>query len=213
MTRRSAETGSRRADARCTASGLALALRGALLASVLCGCSTAPITVRVVSTSDFGIACPQTRMAFFLDAVEDKRGYADSRNIGFTQTGMFNVQTSLLIEPAAASVLKDALSGLLANCGNLAAESGAARFLLKPSLLGLQVTERTGMFSEEISATLKYDALVVDAASGQRVGRSTASGTASVSSGVDTTEYAARVVGEALRESLVEFSRELGRYQ
>lgn len=45
-----------------------------------------------------GTACPAHRSPFTLTRVDDKRGYANNRNVGFTQTGLFNVKASLETE-------------------------------------------------------------------------------------------------------------------
>jgi hypothetical protein len=184
------------------------------LALAACG-STAPITVKPTLTDhDYAVvSCPRTGARFYVEPAEDKRGNPDLQNVGFTQTGMFNVKASLLAQPAPAEMLRATLSGLLARCGNLAPAAEEAKFLLQPSLLALQVTEVTRFFSEEITASLKYDAVVVNKQSMARLGRATVASGAAVSSGVDTTDYATQVVQEALRASLGDFARELERYQ
>lgn len=167
-----------------------------------------------VGESDFSDArCPDTPARFHLLPAEDKRGNADARNIGFTQTGLFNIDTSLVTEPEPTEILTQTLSAFLAHCGRLAPSVADARYDLTPVLLTLQVTEQTGALSEEITAVLKYEALVVDPASGRRVGRPAASGKGSVSSGWDTTDYAEQVVQDALRGSLPAFAYELRNYK
>lgn len=190
-------------------------LQAAVLGAGLSACgSSAPITVLpTLASADFAaVSCPATAARFSVGAVQDKRGNADPRNIGFTQTGAFNVKASLLAEPAPADLLRGTLTALLARCGNLA-DDGKEKYLLQPSLLRLQLTEVTGMFSERITAILKYETLIVDAGSLQRAGRITVTGEAHESSGIDTSDYAAQVVQESLRQSLGDFSHQLRQYQ
>lgn len=198
---------------RCARSVVKTTLTSFALALAACG-STTQITVRPALTDhDYAVAsCPRTGARFYVEPAEDKRGNRDPENVGFTQIGMFNLKASLWAEPAPAELLRATLSALLARCGNLAPAAEEAKFLLRPSLLALQVTEVTGLFSEEITASLKYDAVVINKQSLARLGRATVASGAAVSS-VDTTDYATQVVEEALRASLADFARELERYQ
>jgi hypothetical protein len=182
--------------------------------SLGCGTSRPIVLEPSVPKSAFSsIGCPDTQASFRLLPGEDKRGYSNSRNIGFTQTGLFNRDTGLETRQEPAEILTHTLSAFLAHCGRLATNVNDARYALTPVLLTLQVTEQTSAFSEEIFANLKYESLVVDQTSGRRVGRPSSSGGGSVSSIADTTEYAEQVVLDALVDSLPTFARGLKDYK
>jgi hypothetical protein len=159
------------------------------------------------------IACPDTTAGFYLEEVLDERGYADSSHIGFTHRGLFNIAARLLSDPSPADILRESLSTLLATCGILAREDDEAKFLLRVRLLGFRVTEMIGMSTETITALLKYETQVVTASSNRQLDRFSAIAESSEESAIDVTRHAERVARDALRQSLGDFSRELGQYE
>lgn len=190
----------------------AAALLGLSLGCGLLGCgSSQPIVIETeLQPPDYQwTACPRTGSRFFVEDAVDKRGYARPEDIGFTQTGLFNRQTGLESRPLPAALLTRSLSTFLRWCGELSDAAESADSILKPSLLVLQVTERT-RWNETLTVTVRYDNEVIDRASQKRLGRITSSGEAIVS-GSDTTGHAGRAMREAIAKSLEDFSRQLAK--
>src|SRR6185312_6731830 len=106
---------------------LHLAPAAALVALLVTGCGSSDPIILHPKTPDVAASqCPLHRETFALPRVEDKRGYADLRNVGFTQTGLYNVRASLETDRPAARVLQDVLAATMRRCG-FVADAPAAR--------------------------------------------------------------------------------------
>jgi hypothetical protein len=134
-------------------------------------------------------------------SIEDRRGYGDEQNVGFTQTGLYNVPASLRTTPAPAAMLGNSLQQALASC-RLTAGPGYRD--VRVELLTFQLTETTGFTSETIVADLKYEVEVSDPAS-KRVLRRFVVRAVAEDSGLDTTDSAPDVASAAIANSLPRF--------
>ena len=67
--------------------------------------------------------------------------------------------------------------------------------------------------SEVIVAAVKYEADVISRTANAPLGRASGAAESSIRSSWDTTEYAPRVVHDALLQSLGQFVRDLDKYQ
>lgn len=180
-----------------------------LVAMLICGAtfvgcgSTRPIEVypKLDPADAAQAGCPGTKSRFFVGQVIDKRGYSDPRNVGFTQTGAFNVKASLLASPLPGELLRDSLLLYLRHCDLLASDVGAATDELTASLVRLQVSEYTGVFSEQIVASLQYEVILRDLSTSRRR-RAFIEAQSTQGSSLDTTEFATTVIRSALRDSL-----------
>jgi hypothetical protein len=82
--------------------------------ALLTGCgSSDPIAIQPRTPVVAASLCPLHHGVFAIARVEDRRGYADVHNVGFTQTGMDNVKANLETDRPAAAVLEDALRATL----------------------------------------------------------------------------------------------------
>lgn len=179
---------------------------------MLLGCgSRVPITIspRLDATAVADVSCPRTQATFFVGEVVDRRGYADPRNIGFTQTGVVNVKTSLFADPLPAVLLRDNLILYLSHCGILAEDPASATASVTASLTRLQVTETTEQMSEEILSSLQYEVILIETATRRRR-RGFLEGQGGREIFGDTTQYAADAVRDSFRDSLNRLSFNLG---
>jgi hypothetical protein len=148
----------------CTASA------GALLAAFVTGCgSSDPIVIHPKTPEVAASQCPLHRRAFSLVRVEDKRGYADANNVGFTQTGIYNVKASLETDRPAAKVVRDALVATMRRRG-MFTDSPSAR-PLAVELLALQISEQTSFTSETMTGDLRYEVIALDPGAGHPLTR------------------------------------------
>jgi hypothetical protein len=178
-----------------------------------CGSSKDIVVRPLISEAGYAqLSCPGGSATFHVEAVTDKRGYGDPASIGFTQTGLFNVKTTLLSDPPPAELFEKSISDALGSCEQLAASREAARFTLRINLIGLQVTEVTGMFSETITAITQYEVEVFNGATGEREERFYVDGQAS-RNGADTTEFAEEVARTAVEQSIQVLLDQLVNYQ
>jgi hypothetical protein len=178
-----------------------------LLAAFVTGCgSSDPIVIHPKAPQVDSSQCPAHRPAFSLAQVQDKRGYADARNVGFTQTGLYNVRTSLKTDRPAAHVVRDALVATMRRCGMLA-DSASAR-PLAVDLLSLQISEQTGMVSETMTGQVRYEVIALDPDGRRPLDRFQVTGQ-SQHSGVDTTDFAEETLRDAIASSLPSFLRQL----
>jgi hypothetical protein len=190
------------------AHSLSLPPLGALVVAPILGLTAAcgssePIVLYPKTPGIEATACPANQTERFeLKSVSDKRGYADPNNVGFTQTGMYNVQASLRTETPAALVVRKALIDALRRCRLLGQGDRAQPIAV--DLLSLQVTEVTSFTSETMTANVKYEVAILDGATQERLARFAASGE-SEHSGLDTTDYAEQSISEALAASLPKF--------
>lgn len=169
-----------------------------------CG-SSAPITIEAEKNLA-PVTCAAALRAEVVDVV-DRRGYGDAMNIGFTQTGLFNKHTSLVASPSAPALIRDSITAALQSCAS-GTTSAEPPLSLKIELVTFQVTEKTGLVSEEIRADLGY-AVKAFSSDGSRFLESfDVEGAASRTSGLDTTPFADDVVNEALRIATQEFVRQ-----
>ena len=177
------------------------------LAALVTGCgSSDPIVLHPKTPGVTVSQCPLHHGAFMLARVEDKRGYADASNVGFTQTGMFNVKASLETDRPAARVVQDALLVTMRRCGMLA-DSPAAR-PLTVDLLALQISEQTGFTSETMTGDLRYEVIALDPGADHPLSRFAVTGH-SQHSGIDTTDFAEQTISESIASSLPSFLRNL----
>jgi len=163
-----------------------------LLSLVLSGCgSSRPLVVTPSpSAAQMGsVQCPDTSAKFYLGEVVDKRGNADPRNVGFTQTGLFNELTTLLAKPEPGEILGSALSDFLERCRLKSDDRAGADLTINTSLITLQVTEITASFSETISVELRCE-FTVRAAATDQLARRFIVEVAAEESGLDTTQFA-----------------------
>jgi hypothetical protein len=180
-----------------------------LLAAFVTGCgSSDPIVIHPRAPKVDSSQCPAHRPPFSLAGVQDKRGYADARNVGFTQTGLYNVRTSLRTDRPAAHVVRDALVATMRRCGMLA-DSASAR-PLTVDLLSLQISEQTGLVSETMTGQLRYEVIALDPDGGRPLDRFQVTGQ-SQHSGVDTTDFAEETLHDAIASSLPSFLLQLSR--
>lgn len=188
-----------------TARGLsARALCVVLLGQSAVGCgSSEPIVIRPKSPRPHASVCPRAASTFRLVSIEDRRGYGDQQNVGFTQTGLYNVLASLRTRPAPAALLGDSLSQALASCRLMASAAPGYRDV-RVELLTFQLTETTGFTSETIVADLKYEVEVSDPAT-KRVLRRFVVRAVAEDSGLDTTDSAPDVATGAIAKSLPRF--------
>ncbi len=184
---------------------MALAVLGAPAAVVfVTGCgSSDPIVIHPKAPDVATTQCPARRDPFLLARVEDKRGYADANNVGFTQTGMFNVKAPLETDRTAAKVLEDALRATLRHC-SMAVESSDAR-QLAVDLMAMQISEQTGLTSETMTGDLRYEVIALDPAGTRVLTRIPVTGHAAHTSSIDTTDFAEQTVTEAIEDSLPSF--------
>lgn len=185
-----------------------------LLGLALAGCGAGrPITVHpsLDGTLAADVACPPTESTYFVSAVVDKRGFADTRYVGETRKGPLNRPTVLHAEPQPAVLLEQALKSLLLRCHNLTGEQDRAAKQLRTTLLRLDVAEAGGFPNEEIAAYLVYEIEIV---SPEWVveHRAVVTAEASVVASLDTTTYAAEVIRTAIERSLADLSIKLPRY-
>lgn len=178
----------------------------------LAGCgSSAAIVIKPQAPPPASKTCPTgAGRSFAVAPVQDKRGYANPRNVGFTQTGLFNVQASLETAQPVAGVVHSALQRALAACGLRAREGSAPSTWLKVDLVTLQLTENTGFTSESIKGQVRFEVDAVDAASQVSLQRFVVVGE-SEASGLDTTSDAEPVLGQALAASVNDFLKGLTR--
>jgi hypothetical protein len=153
-----------------------------------------------------GTACPVHRSPFTLIRVEDKRGYANDRNVGFTQTGLFNAKASLETEHPTVSFVAESLRAALERCGLLA--SGPTGSPLAVDLMTFQVMESDTFTTETMTGSVRYEVLALDPATQQTVARFTVTGK-SKRSGIDTSDYAEQVISEAMASSIPDFLNQL----
>jgi hypothetical protein len=172
---------------------------------VACG-SSEPIVIHPKTPEVAASECPVHPQTFTLARTDDRRGYADVRNVGFTQTGLYNVKTSLRTDRPAAQVVQDALVGAMRRCGMLSQSSDARA--LAVDLLALQVSESDTLTSETMSGDVRYDVLVLEPGSSQPVARFAVTGH-SQHSAVDTTDFAEQTLSETIASSLPSFLREV----
>jgi len=143
------------------------------------------------------VRCPDTSAKFYLEEVVDKRGNADPRNVGFTQTGLFNRLTTLLTSPMPSEILGSVLADFLDRCLIRSDDRTEADLTIDTSLITLQVTEVTTTFSEVISVELRSEFTVRAAATG-RLTRRFIIDAAAEDSGLDTTQFASAVIEKAI---------------
>lgn len=176
---------------------------GLLVAALLLGCgSSAPIVIHPKVAIADAATCPTRSPTLAVASVVDKRGYADPNNVGFTQTGMWNVRASLQTDRTAAELVAELMQRALERC-RLAAASGA-QVLLKADLLSMQLTETTSFTSETIKGAVRYEVEATDAKSKKVLARFTPEGSAEAS-GIDTTNYAEPVLSKALGSTASNF--------
>ena len=170
-----------------------------------CG-SSRPIALTPELSSDrlAMIECPATSAQFFLEEVIDKRGNADPRDVGFTQTGLFNVLAPLNSNPPPAELLRLAFVTLLDRCNLRSTDRNSADYAIMSSLIALQTTEVTGMFVESIEAGSACEIAVRDAATEKLQQRAIVRATAE-RRGMDTTGHASDVIVGSLIGLAVKF--------
>lgn len=183
------------------------ALLPLLLAVAGCGSSEAiilqPKTAHVARER-----CPAVRRGFELAAVQDRRGYANPRNVGFTQTGLLNVQASLETPRPAAEVLHGALATTLADCGLQVPKGRGPDTLLKVELITMQLSEKTGFTSEMLKGQVRYEVEALDSSTRTLLKRFVVDGQ-SEATGIDTTSDAEAVINQALGAGLADFLKAL----
>ncbi|RYZ01424.1 MAG: hypothetical protein EOO73_35595 [Myxococcales bacterium] len=178
----------------------------------MAGCgSSAAIVIKPQAPAVANRSCPPLAgRSFAVAPVQDKRGYANPRNVGFTQTGLFNVQASLETPQPAAGVVYGALQRAIAACGLRAQQGSTPSAWLKVDLVTMQLTEDTGFTSESIKGQIRFEVEAIDAASQASLHRFVVLGTGEAS-GIDTTSDAEPVLSQALGASVKEFLRGLSR--
>lgn len=175
----------------------------------LAGCgSSAAIVLQPKAARVPRERCPAVPASFALAAVQDKRGYANPRNVGFTQTGLLNTQASLETPRPAAEVLHGALQKALRACGLQARKQTRPDARLKVELVTMQLTEDTGFTSETIKGKIRFEVEVLDASTRNVLDRFVVSGE-SDASGLDTTSDAEAVINRALGASVESFLKAL----
>ena len=150
--------------------------------------------------------CPVHRSPFTLTRVEDKRGYANNRNLGFTQTGLFNAKASLETEHPTASFVADSLRAALERCGLWA--TGSTGSPLAVDVMTFQVMESDTFTTETMTGSVRYEVLALDPSTQQPVARFMVTGK-STRSGIDTSDYAEQVITEAMASSIPDFLKQL----
>jgi hypothetical protein len=171
-----------------------------------CG-SSAPILLHPkMPNVTSGAECPGYRSPFTLTRVEDKRGYANDRNLGFTQTGLFNVKASLETERPTVSFVAESIRAALERCGLWA--SGAMGRPLAVDLMTFQVMESDTFTTETMTSSVRYEVLALDPSTKTPVARFMVTGT-SKHSGIDTSDYAEQVISEAMAASIPAFLKQL----
>ena len=172
------------------------------------GCAApGPITVSPVPEPPSVYASGEITKRYYLSEVIDKRGYADSNNIGFTK-GMHNLNASLLSDPPPSTVLRQSLADILGAHGALATTQTDADYLINVDLISFNVTERTTWVSEKITASIEYEVEVRKASSGKRVKRFIVTAEDSQSA-FDTTKYAEDVARNAVKKTLSQFAENI----
>jgi len=178
-----------------------------LVALGAAGCgSTAPILLHPKMPNVDGAACPVQRSPFTLTRVEDKRGYADNHNVGFTQTGLYNTKASLETERPTVSFVAESLRAALERCGLLAI--GSTGRPLAVDLVSFHVRESDSFTTETMTGTVRYEVLALDPSTQQPLARFMVSGE-SKHSGIDTSDYAEQVITEAMASSIPAFLKQL----
>lgn len=182
------------------------------LALGLTGCgSSAPIVIKPPSAPVATKVCPPRSVrSFALAPVQDKRGYANRKNVGYTQTGLFNVQASLETPVPAAGLVQASLERALASCGLRVQRGAVPNTWLKVELVRMQLTEATGFTSETMRGQVGYEVEAVDGASQVSLQRFMVVGE-SEASGIDTTSDAEPVLGQALDIAVERFLKGLAR--
>ena len=183
------------------------AILALMLALAGCGTSEA-IVLRPKTAHVERQRCPAAARSFALAKVQDKRGYSNPNNVGFTQTGLLNKQTSLETARPAAEVMHRALERALTACGLRARKETGPDTLLQVELVTLQLTEQTGLTSETIKGQVRYEVEAVDASSRALLKRFVVTGEREAS-GIDTTSDAEPVIAGALDSSVEHFLKEL----
>src|SRR5262245_38934254 len=125
------------------------------------GCaSSAPILLKP-TLLDTRFTCPLPGQTVTLTSVVDRRGHADASNVGFTQTGLANVQASLLTQPAPRELVRQRLRNVLRECPNASAVPQPVA--LEVFITRFQTTETTGFVTERIVAEITLQARIKSA--------------------------------------------------
>jgi hypothetical protein len=178
-------------------------LGAATLAVLVVGCASGePVLVSPKTPLVSLNACPSASSSFSLDRAEDKRGYADVHEAGFTQTGTYKTKTMVRTDRPAALYVKYVLRAALERCGMLD-DSGRAT-ALTVHVLTFKVEQANSVAAETITGDVRYEVIAQDPSTGQVIGRFTANGT-SDHSGFDAWEWAQETLEEAMAASLPRF--------
>ena len=176
-----------------------------LFAAFATGCASGPIVLHPKAEVDSS-QCPAHRPTFRLVRVWDKRGYPDTRNVGFTQTGLSNTRTALMTDRPTGRVMLDTLSAAMQRCGMLANSASAQP--LSVDLLAMQINEQTGLVSETMTGQVRYEIVALDPNGGRALDRFQVTGQSQHSS-MDTTDFAEETLNESIGSSLPSFLRQL----
>jgi hypothetical protein len=172
-------------------------------AALAVGCASAePVLVSPKTPLISLNACPSASSSFSLDRAEDKRGYADVHEAGFTRTGGYQTSATVKTDRPAAVFVKYVLRAALERCGMLD-DSGRAT-ALTVRVLAFKAEQSSRVAAETITGDIRYEVIAQDPSTGQEIGRFVVAGT-SEHSGFDVSEWAQDTLEEAMAASLPRF--------
>ncbi len=144
--------------------------------------------------------CPRAGQKVSVAAVRDARQQAAPEDAGRVHLGLWNNSHILKLEPAPAELLRAQITEQLAACG-ATPMPGAPAVQLWVELQRFVVAEAPGFSTEVMTVAVVYEAKV-QSPDGSRLGTCRASATAEDSSAWDTTNYAPRLMEEAMTRAL-----------
>lgn len=134
--------------------------------------------------------------------IEDRRGYDDGKNAGFTKTGLFNSKTPVFTDPPPVELLRTSLTKALSSCTRV------GTWQLNVALSRFQVSEETGAFTEDVIATIRYRVRVAGP-DGKIFGQFVVAKEARATSAWDVTAQASDVITRALQDSVQDVLKNL----
>lgn len=175
-----------------------LALLGLLSMISVSGCGAGAVNLQpTIPTVPCGSAIRPDMIE-----VQDRRGYDDGKNVGFTKTGLLNSKTPVFTDPPPAELLRAALTKALSSCTRI------GRWRLDVALSRFQVSEETGAFTEDVIATIRYRVRITSA-DGKILGQFGVASEARATSAWDVTDQASDVITRAVQDSVKDFLTKL----
>lgn len=121
-----------------------------------------PIPVKLEIDNYKEIINYNNKNKFYIKSINDKRGYFDKKNIGFTFKGGFNLVTPFIIDIELNKKINELVTKVFSVKNIITKDQSSANFYLRIDITSFQFTEIHDMKTAHLFLDMEYNVIVFD---------------------------------------------------